>query len=123
MRAKRLRWTAADDTQGCHAPLGRTPGHIHDEHPRYMTILVGYGMNVALLRALATTLGGSHMKRLALVALTLSVTMVFAAASPAFAATGAEFGAHHAVHAIEMGGFSADMNPGVHQGFAGWTGP
>ncbi len=61
------------------------------------------------------------MKR-TLIALALGVVLALAAATPAFAATGAEFGAHHASHAIEMTGFSADMNPGMHQGFAGWTG-
>jgi len=61
------------------------------------------------------------MKR-TLVVLALSAALMIAAAAPAFAATGQEFGAHHSTHAIEMGGFSADMNPGMHQGFAGWTG-
>lgn len=54
-------------------------------------------------------------------ALVFSAVLALAAASPVFAATGADFGAHHSAHAIEMGGFTADMNPGMHQGFAGWT--
>lgn len=55
----------------------------------------------------------------------LFVTMVLAlsVASPAFAATGAEFGAHHAAHAQEMTGFTGTMNPGVkHLGFSAWMG-
>lgn len=59
--------------------------------------------------------------RIAKFAVALALALMVAA--PAFAATGAEFGAHHAAHAQEMGGFTADMNPGTHQGFAGWMGP
>ena len=43
-------------------------------------------------------------------------------AAPVGAATGAEFGACVAHHATTEGGFSADHNPGMHQGFAGWPG-
>lgn len=57
-------------------------------------------------------------KSIVMFALTIVLTM--AAASPALAATGADFGAHHAEHARDMGGFSAEMNPGMHQGFSGW---
>jgi len=53
---------------------------------------------------------------------TLSAVLLLAAASSAFAATGSDFGAHHSAHAIEMTGFTADMNPGTHQGYAGWGG-
>lgn len=61
-----------------------------------------------------------------LAAIALAVVLVLAFAVPAFA-TGADgegraFGQHHATHAQEMGGFSGTMNPGMHQGFAGWTG-
>lgn len=53
----------------------------------------------------------------------LALVLALAYASPALAATGAEFGRHHADHAIEMNGFTGDMNPGVkHTGFAGWEG-
>ena len=64
------------------------------------------------------------MKRLA----TLSVVamLMLAVASPAFATgaggAGLAFGQHHATHAQEMGGFTGTENPGMHQGFAGWTG-
>ena len=52
----------------------------------------------------------------------LALVLALAYASPALAASGAEFGAHHADHAIEQGGFTAEMNPGVkHTGFAGWA--
>ena len=61
------------------------------------------------------------MKR-TLMAVVLGAVLMLSLASPAFAATGADFGAHHSTHAIEMGGFTADMNPGTHQGFTGWTG-
>jgi hypothetical protein len=44
------------------------------------------------------------------------------AASPAAAASGAEFAACVAQHARTEGGFTADHNPGMHQGFAGWPG-
>lgn len=52
----------------------------------------------------------------------LALTAVLAlAASPAFAATGRDFGTHHAEHATEMGGFTGTHNPGVdHTGYAGW---
>lgn len=62
------------------------------------------------------------------IVLTLALVLVFAFAAPAFAQTGANgageaFGLHHAEHAQEMGGFTADVNPGVmHQGFLGWPG-
>lgn len=61
------------------------------------------------------------MKKLVL--LVATVVLALSVASPAFAATGVEFGKHHAAHAQEMTGFTGTMNPGVmHQGFAGWTG-
>jgi len=60
-------------------------------------------------------------KKLAVFALT--VVLALSVAAPAFAATGLDFGQHHATHAQEMGGFTGTMNPGVmHQGFSGWTG-
>lgn len=57
----------------------------------------------------------------------LALVVALAVAAPAFA-TGADgagkaFGVHHSTHAQEMGGFSGTMNPGMHQGFAGWMGP
>jgi hypothetical protein len=52
-----------------------------------------------------------------------AVVLMLSLAAPAFGATGAEFGAHHAAHAQEMKGFTGEMNPGVmHTGFAGWAG-
>jgi len=61
------------------------------------------------------------MKRITLMVAVAVLSLAFAAS--AFAGgTGAEFGAHHAAMAREMTGFSAAMNPGMHQGFAGWTG-
>jgi hypothetical protein len=60
------------------------------------------------------------MKR-ALTGLALTAVLVLALAAPAFAATGAEYGAHHAEHAVNEGGFVGDHNPGVmHKGFSGW---
>lgn len=66
------------------------------------------------------------MKKLAVFA--LAAVLAFALAVPAFATTGAggagaDFGVHHATHAQDMGGFTATMNPGTHQGFAGWIAP
>ncbi len=66
------------------------------------------------------------MKTLAVFA--LAAVLALALAAPAFAATGAggagaAFGQHHAMHAQEMGGFTGTENPGMHQGFAGWTAP
>lgn len=44
-------------------------------------------------------------------------------ASPVAAAGGgAAYGACVARHATTEGGFSSDHNPGMHRGFAGWTG-
>ena len=43
-------------------------------------------------------------------------------ASPAVAASGADFGACIAHHATAEGGFTADHNPDMHRGFAGWPG-
>lgn len=56
-------------------------------------------------------------KVVAMLALTVVLAM---SAAPAFASTGSDFGAHHAGHAIEEGGFTADMNPGTHTGITGW---
>jgi hypothetical protein len=66
------------------------------------------------------------MKRtFALLAVTL--VLVLALAAPAFAVSGAggagrDYGLDHVSHhAREMGGFTGEMNPGVHhQGFSGW---
>ena len=61
-----------------------------------------------------------------LLALVLALVLVLALAAPAFAVSGsggagAAYGLHHSSHAIEMGGFSGEMNPGVmHRGFSGW---
>lgn len=57
-------------------------------------------------------------KFVAMLALTVVLAM---SAAPAFASTGRDFGAHHAGHAVEQTGFTAEMNPGTHTGFAGWT--
>lgn len=59
------------------------------------------------------------MKRITLMAAVAILSLSFAAS--AFAAgAGVEFGQHHATHAQEMTGFTGAMNPGTHQGFAGW---
>lgn len=59
-----------------------------------------------------------------IVRFTAALVIVLALAAPAFASggsTGREFGAHHSEHAIEMTGYTADMNPGgMHRGFSGW---
>lgn len=50
-------------------------------------------------------------------------TPALVVAAPANGGAGSEYGQHHATHAQESGGFTADMNPGVkHKGFSGWTG-
>lgn len=62
--------------------------------------------------------------RRALIVLAVVMVLVIGSAMPAFAGSaGSEFGGHHAQMAQDMGGFTAEMNPGMHQGFAGWTGP
>jgi len=65
------------------------------------------------------------MKRIVVFALAAALSLIVAV--PAFAAgsggAGLDFGQHHAAHALEMDGFTAEMNPGVmHTGFSGWTG-
>ena len=57
-------------------------------------------------------------RRMALLVATVAV-LGLVAASPAFGLTGADFGSHVSSHAQMMGGFSAAMNPGTHQGFLG----
>lgn len=57
--------------------------------------------------------------------LALTAVLALSLAVPAFAVngsggTGLAFGDHHATHAQDMTGFSAEMNPGTHTGFAGW---
>jgi hypothetical protein len=58
--------------------------------------------------------------RLALIVVAVMAMTAFAA-SPAFAATGADYGKHVSTMAKTMG-FSGAMNPGMHQGFAGFAG-
>lgn len=63
------------------------------------------------------------MKRIAVMAATVALLLL--TASPALALPGNDgagraFGVHHAEHAQEMGGFDAEMNPGMHRGFSGW---
>ena len=62
-----------------------------------------------------------RLVRLVSVALALAASLV---AAPAVSASGsgADFGACVSMHATTMGGFSADHNPGMHQGFANWPG-
>ena len=65
------------------------------------------------------------MTRLAV--LVSAVVLALAFAAPAFAVNGSggaglDFGTHHATHAQEMTGFTGTENPGMHTGFAGWTG-
>lgn len=66
------------------------------------------------------------MKRM-LLALLLVASLMVATAAPALADPGgvpnenAEYGQHVRHHAQEMGGFTGEMNPGVHhQGKSGW---
>ena len=47
---------------------------------------------------------------------------VTASAEPAFIGSGADYGQHVAACAEAMGGFTADHNPGMHQGRSGWDG-
>jgi len=57
--------------------------------------------------------------RLALIVVAVMAMTAFAA-SPAFAATGAEYGTHVSTMTKTMG-FDGTMNPGMHQGFAGFA--
>ncbi|HZD58972.1 MAG TPA: hypothetical protein VE439_00775 [Anaerolineae bacterium] len=59
------------------------------------------------------------MKRFA-ISLAVIVTLILGLTAPAYAATGYDFGQHHSTHAREMSGFTKDMNPGMHRGYAGW---
>ena len=43
-----------------------------------------------------------------------------AGAAPVTGGAGAGYGDHVSTHARDEGGFSAQMNPGYHQGFAGF---
>ena len=62
-----------------------------------------------------------RMLQLALAAGALLALLI--GASPVAAASGgADFGACVAHHATSAGGLSREHNPGMHQGFAGWTG-
>ena len=62
------------------------------------------------------------------ITLMAALTLALALAAPAFAVdasagAGKAFGEHHASHAEDMTGFTAEMNPGVtHLGFSGWQG-
>ena len=58
--------------------------------------------------------------RLAVV--TAALLALLLGAGPAVAATGADYGACVAHHATTERGFTADHNPGMHQGYAGWPG-
>ncbi len=63
------------------------------------------------------------MKRmLRLAVATGALLALLIGASPVAAGTGAEFGDCVAHHATTEGGFTADHNPGMHQGLAGWPG-
>ncbi|MRS12597.1 MAG: hypothetical protein EG823_05955 [Actinobacteria bacterium] len=63
------------------------------------------------------------MKRTTLI-IALTLVLLLAVAAPAFAVSGADgagrtFGQVHADHA-QAGMLGAGMNPGMHNGFAGW---
>lgn len=58
--------------------------------------------------------------RLAIAAAALLVFIV--GSTPVLAGGGADFGACVSQHAKAERGFSADHNPGMHHGFAGWSG-
>jgi Skp family chaperone for outer membrane proteins len=61
------------------------------------------------------------MKRTLILAFAIGALLaMLMSASPAAAASGADFGTCVADHAQTEGGFSAAHNPGMHQGFAGW---
>ena len=61
-------------------------------------------------------------RMLRLAALTGALVAMFVGAAPVAAGTGADLGACVAYHATTEGGFTAEHNPGMHQGFAGWPG-
>jgi hypothetical protein len=59
-----------------------------------------------------------------IVAVTLLLIPAAALAVDGSGGAGQDYGLHHAGMAQDMGGFTGDMNPGVHhEGFSGWTGP
>lgn len=62
----------------------------------------------------------TRMLRLAVAAGALLALL--GAAGPVAAASGADFAECVAQHLATEGGFTADHNPGMHQGFAGWPG-
>ena len=46
---------------------------------------------------------------------------LLAGATPVAASSGSDFAASVVQHATGEVGFSGDLNPGMHQGFAGWS--
>jgi hypothetical protein len=50
------------------------------------------------------------------------LALLIGASPVAAAGSGADFGACVAHHATSEGGFNGIHNPGMHRGFAGWTG-
>ena len=61
-------------------------------------------------------------RMLGLAVATGALLALLVGASPVAAASGADFGGCAAHHATTERGFTADHNPGMHQGFAGWPG-
>lgn len=57
-----------------------------------------------------------------LFAASLAFVPLAASAQSAPSATGRNYGQHVAHCAQLMGGFNGTMNPGMHQGFSGWSG-
>lgn len=60
--------------------------------------------------------------RLVLAAVALVLLLLMVASPVAAGSDGADFGACVAHHATTERGFTADHNPGMHNGFAGWEG-
>ena len=62
------------------------------------------------------------MNRMFKVALGIVATLaLLLGAGPVGASSGADFGACVAAHGATDGGFTGEHNPGMHQGFAGWS--
>ncbi|MFI5623671.1 hypothetical protein ACIA03_09410 [Nocardioides sp. NPDC051685] len=60
------------------------------------------------------------MKRILIFAAAAAASTALAVPSPGAAADGREFG-EHVVHCVEAVGFDGMHNPGMHQGFDGFT--
>lgn len=88
-----------------------------------LTWLSGSGINLAVTVIDSTSEVRSMRRRIRLALVAGPLLAMFVAAGPVAAAGGgAAYGDCVAHHARAEGGFSGKHNPGMHRGFAGWTG-